>query len=126
MEKPSLKSLALSEKNAFRTKKVNVAEWENAVVMLREPSSPAWMKWREIINHDNAEDEHSLSDIEIAQRNLRADVVMFIDVLRDENGDVVFDESDINDVMAIYGPVHSRLLKQALDLTISVDDAEKK
>ena len=105
---------------------MNVAEWENTVVMLREPSSPAWMKWREIIHHDNAEDEHSLSDIEIAQRNLRADVVMFIDVLRDENGDVVFDESDINDVMAIYGPVHSRLLKQALDLTISVDDAEKK
>ncbi|EPF6138724.1 phage tail assembly chaperone, partial [Klebsiella pneumoniae] len=38
----------------------------------------------------------------------------------------VFTVNDTEQVEAIYGPVHSRLLKQALDLIRDADDAKAK
>ena len=116
--KLSLKELALSPKNAFRSKMVKVPEWNGIAVILREPSSAAWLRWRELMNTD--------AEAEQAQRNLRADVVMFSDVLLDEDKERVFSDDDTEEVMAVYGPVHARLLKQALDLMTTPDEAEKK
>lgn len=113
--KLSLKELALSPKNAFRSKMVKVPEWSGVTVILREPSSAAWLRWRELMNTDG-EGDKKLSEAEQAQRNLRADVVMFSDVLLDEDKERVFSDDDTEEVMAVYGPVHARLLKQALDL----------
>jgi hypothetical protein len=123
--KLSLKELALSPKNAFRSKMVKVPEWNGIAVILREPSSAAWLRWRELMNTDG-EDDKKLSEAEQAQRNLRADVVMFSDVLLDEDKERVFSDDDTETVMAVYGPVHARLLKQALDLMTTPDEAEKK
>ena len=123
--KLSLKELALSPKNAFRSKIVKVPEWNGATVILREPSSAAWLKWRELMNTDTGSEENK-SEAEQAQRNLRADVVMFSDVLLDEDKERVFSDDDTDTVMEIYGPVHARLLKQALDLMTTPDEAEKK
>jgi hypothetical protein len=67
-----------------------------------------------------------LSISEETQRNIRADAVMFIDVLLDEERQPVFALSELEDVIAFYGPVHARLLKQAMDLTTSPEEAEKK
>ncbi|ENS5445557.1 phage tail protein [Morganella morganii] len=123
--KLSLKELALSPKNAFRSKMVKVPEWSGVTVILREPSSAAWLRWRELMNTDG-EGDKKLSEAEQAQRNLRADVVMFSDVLLDEDKERVFSDDDTETVMAVYGPVHARLLKQALDLMTTPDEAEKK
>lgn len=123
--KLSLKELALSPKNAFRSKMVKVPEWNGVTVILREPSSAAWLRWRELMNTDG-EGDKKLSEAEQAQRNLRVDVVMFSDVLLDEDKERVFSDDDTEMVMAVYGPVHARLLKQALDLMTTPDEAEKK
>ncbi|PHM40490.1 phage tail protein [Xenorhabdus szentirmaii] len=79
-------------------------------------------------NHLTPEEEETvfLSAAEKTHRNIRGDVVLFIDVLRDEHGDPVFNAEDTEIVAEIYGPVHSRLLHQALDLMTAPADVEKK
>lgn len=57
---------------------------------------------------------------------MRADVTLFIDILLDTDLHPVFTVDDTEQVEAIYGPVHSRLLKQALDLIRDADDAKSK
>ena len=46
-------------------------------------------------------------------------------VLLDENGERVFSDEDQEQVSKIYGPVHSRLLAQALNLGMSQEEAGK-
>jgi len=122
----SLRSLALAPMAGFRTKTVTVPEWENATVKLREPSAQAWLEWQQVLNPKQEEAEpENLTAAERALRNKSADVVLFIDVLLEQDGAQVFTEEDKAQVEQFYGPVHSRLLKQALDLTTSAADVEK-
>lgn len=125
-KKLNLKALASAPMAGFRTKSVTVDEWEGATVVLREPSSTAWVEWRQIIKPDEDEAPGQLSAAQEARRNIDADVVLFIDALLDESGDHVFSADDKELVAGIYGPVHARLLKQALDLSTTPADAEKK
>ncbi|CCW31111.1 Tail assembly chaperone [Xenorhabdus nematophila F1] len=120
----NIRQLALTPKRGFRTKTVTVTEWDNATVTLREPSAWAWVRWNEVTS--SATEEEKLSTAEKVLRNTRADVVLFIDVLCDEDGETVFTPDDIEEVMNIYGPVHFRLLHQALSLVTTGDEAEKK
>ncbi|PHM45876.1 phage tail protein [Xenorhabdus mauleonii] len=120
----NIRQLALTPKLGFRTKTVTVTEWNNATVTLREPSAGAWVRWNEITRP--AEEDKKRSTEEVVLRNTRADVVLFIDVLCDEHGDPVFTPDDMDKVMNIYGPVHARLLHQALSLVTDRDEAEKK
>lgn len=120
----SLKELALSRQSAFRHTTVDVPEWEGAKVMLREPSAEAWLHWQDVIKPADTAGELSVS--ERAHRNLRADVTLFIDVLFDEQGEPVFSKDDFADVESVYGPVHARLLRQALNLTTDPKEAEGK
>lgn len=122
----SLRSLALAPMAGFRTKTVTVPEWESARVKLREPSAQAWLEWQQVLNPKQEEGEpEELTAAERALRNKSADVVLFIDVLLEEDGTQVFSEEDKSQVEQFYGPVHSRLLKQALDLTTSAAEVEK-
>ncbi|ELY7491567.1 phage tail protein [Cronobacter turicensis] len=126
VSKNSLRALALAPMAGFRTKIVTVPEWENATVKLREPSAQAWLEWQQVLNPKQTEVEsEELTAAERALRNKSADVVLFIDVLLEEDGSQVFSEADKPEVEQLYGPVHARLLKQALDLTASVSDVEK-
>ncbi|WP_447869964.1 phage tail assembly chaperone [Serratia fonticola] len=127
--KLNLKALASAPMAGFRTKLVEVAEWNGAKVILREPSPAGWGQWREIM--EPAEPKEGTKAVELSiteqtQRNIRADAVMFIDVLLDEDQKPVFTRKELDDVVGFYGPVHSRLLKQALALQTSLEDAEKK
>ncbi|WP_323859109.1 phage tail assembly chaperone, partial [Xenorhabdus doucetiae] len=110
----------------FRSKTVTVPEWDGVAVTLREPSAGAWGLWQEIISPPDDDETVSLSAAEKTHRNIRGDVVLLIDVLRDEHGDPVFTAEDTEIVAEIYGPVHSRLLHQALDLMTAPVDVEKK
>ncbi|MEG5632672.1 phage tail assembly chaperone, partial [Enterobacter hormaechei] len=67
----------------------------------------------------------TLTEAEKFLRNKEADVVLFIDVLLDENGERVFSDEDQELVSKIYGPVHARLLAQALGLGMSQEEAGK-
>lgn len=120
----SIKELALAKLSGFRHKTVAVPEWSGAKVVLREPSGEAWLRWQEIAKTGNEDEELSVS--ERAHRNLKADVALFLDVLCDEDKQPVFSVDDEEKVRQIYGPVHSRLLKQALDLITSAEDAQEK
>lgn len=125
----ALRDLALAPSSGFRSKVIEVPEWNGAKVMLREPSGEAWVKFREIMTPPEpaeGEEPQKLTMQEEFLRNKRADVVMFIDVLLDENGDSVFSDADEQTVSEIYGPVHSRLLSQALSLGMSQETAEAK
>lgn len=123
----SLRALALAPMAGFRSKIVTVPEWEGAQVKLREPSGTAWMEWQQIISPEPPEgQQEKLSASERAMRNKNADVVLFIDVLLDDDDMPVFTTEDREQVEQIYGPVHARLLKQALDLSTTMAEAEKK
>ncbi|WP_414146880.1 phage tail assembly chaperone [Erwinia sp. BNK-24-b] len=121
-----LRALALAPMAGFRSKVVSVPEWEEAKVKLREPSGQAWLEWQQIINPNPEGEPETLTAAERALRNKSADVVLFIDVLLDEEDMPVFTAEDKPLIENIYGPVHARLLKQALDLSTSQAAAEAK
>lgn len=120
-----LKTLALARLSGFRHKTVKVPEWGNVSVVLREPSAEAWYLWREVLNGDDAGDD-PLSVVEKPRRNLEADVTLFCDVLCDKDMKRVFTADDREQVLAVYGPVHARLLRQALELITDAESARKK
>lgn len=134
MSKQNLKALALAPMAGFRKKSVTVPEWDNAEVIIREPSAEAWIRWQAIANPEppktgegqEAPELPELTPAERAFRSMRADVTLFIDILLDTDLQYVFTVDDTEQVEAIYGPVHSRLLKQALDLIRDADDAKAK
>jgi len=123
--KNNIRSLILSPMAGFRTCTVKVAEWEGAEIKLREPSGKAWVEWREIMQPEE-DSEQKQTASQIAHRSMLADVVLFTDVLLDENDEPIFTDDDRKEVEQFYGPVHARLLKQALELGSSQADAEKK
>lgn len=125
--KKSLRDLALTAATAFRTKTVSVPEWNGASVTLREPSGEAWATFREFLDATpDGDDEAPLSPTQKFLRNKEADVILFLDVLLDESGARVFSDTDRATVSEIYGPVHARLLRQAIELGMTQDVAEKK
>ncbi|HBQ5958876.1 TPA: phage tail assembly chaperone [Klebsiella variicola subsp. variicola] len=134
MSKLSLKALALAPMAGFRKKEVTVPEWDNAKVIIREPSAEAWIRWQGIacpeppkpLEGQDPQEAPELTPSERAFRTMRADVTLFIDILLDTDLQSVFTVDDTEQVEAIYGPVHSRLLKQALDLIRDADDAKAK
>ncbi|EEW0091118.1 phage tail protein, partial [Escherichia coli] len=107
--KKDLKTLALARLSGFRHKTVKVPEWGNVSVVLREPSAEAWYLWQEVLNGDG-EDDDTLSVVAKTRRNLEADVTLFCDVLCDTDLQRVFAPDDREQVLAVYGPVHARLL----------------
>lgn len=123
----SLRALALSAASAFRTKTVQVPEWDGVTVTLREPSGEAWAKFREFLgDHPIETDGVKLSETQQFIRNKESDVILFVDVLLDEHRERVFSEDDHPLLMEIYGAVHARLLRQAISLGITQEEAEKK
>jgi len=123
MAKVNLKQLALAKLAGFRNKTVIVPEWQGAEVILREPSAEAWLRWQDATKSDEI-DEVSAS--EKALRALRGDVTLFIDVLCNPDQQPVFNVDDMDKVQSVYGPVHSRLLKQALDLVTGAENVRGK
>ncbi|HCD1363631.1 TPA: phage tail protein [Klebsiella variicola subsp. variicola] len=134
MSKLSLKALALAPMAGFRKKEVTVPEWDNAKVIIREPSAEAWIRWQGIASPElpkspegqEAPEVPEPTPAERAFRTMRADVALFIDILLDTDLQPVFTVDDTKDVESMYGPVHSRLLKSALDLIRDADDAKAK
>ena len=121
----NLKALAMSKMSGFRHLSIVVPEWEGATVILREPSAEAWLRWQDVVKKDEDE-ESELSVSKTMKRNLDADVTLFIDVLLDADEQPVFSPADADGVAEIYGPVHSRLLKKALNLITGAEDAKEK
>ncbi|HIH5019797.1 TPA: phage tail assembly chaperone [Klebsiella oxytoca] len=119
----NLRDLALAPMAGFRHKEIPVPEWGGVKVVIREPSAEGWINWR-TFNEPEREGE-KISIPEKTLRSINADVALFIDTFCDTDLQRVFTPTDQAAVAQMYGPVHSRLLKQALDLITSVEDAKK-
>ncbi|MDR4898401.1 phage tail assembly chaperone [Yersinia kristensenii] len=129
MTKKDLRTLATAPYAGFRHKTVVVPEWDGATVILREASSGAWLRWREVAvkGEPNPDETAKVSIEDQITNNILADVTLFVDVLLDESGQPAFSNEDIPLVAESYGPVHARLLKEALDLSKQdIETAEKK
>ncbi|MGM7863308.1 phage tail assembly chaperone [Yersinia enterocolitica] len=81
-----------------------VPEWDGATVILREASSGAWLRWREVAVKGEANpDETVKASIEDQiTNNILADVTLFVDVLLDESGLQAFSNEDIPLVAESY------------------------
>lgn len=121
-KKADLKALASKPLAGFKHKEIQFGD-EKA--MIREPSAGAWLAWQDKIkelDHENGE----MPLAEKAQIQLEADVLLFMSVFCDEDGHPVFDAADEEQVRGFYGPVHSRILKEALDMLTPVAQVEAK
>lgn len=118
----NLKTLALGRLAGFRHTTVKVPEWGDVTVVLREPSAEAWMRWNATAR---PEQEDELSVAAQARRHLEGDVELFTDVLCDTSMRPVFTRDDRDALLAVYGPVHSRLLRRALSLIADGENAKK-
>lgn len=123
----SLKDKAIQKNAGFRQKNIVIPEWEDARAIIREPSVHAWLIWQETLSEVN----DNLPKVDIRKSHIKADAYLLASSLLEENGDLVFEsEKDIDDLIKAYGPVHSRILKQALDLSdigkAPIESAKKK
>ncbi|GKX58344.1 phage tail assembly chaperone [Leminorella grimontii] len=118
--KKSIKELATAPQAGNCFAKEIVEEWDGVNIILREPPLEAWTRWQEIIKEE-ADGEEA-----VKLRDKRADITLFIASLLDTDFQPVFTESDMDELMAVYGPVHSRLVKRALALIPSPDSVKKK
>ncbi|WP_272575657.1 phage tail assembly chaperone [Providencia sp. PROV273] len=123
VKKFNLRDLALSAERSFRTKEIIIPEWDDADVIIREPSIKARMDHQALLDSAG---EKELSAIEQTELNIKADVILLIDVLLDKNKEPVFKLSDSDAVFETYGPVHSRILNAAFELTMTAEVAKKK
>src|SRR5471030_1179665 len=114
----SIRTLALAPLSGFRKKIVTVPEWGKAAVTIREPSSKGWIEWQQVISPEVPEGQEpvKMTPAQTVHRNMQADVILFIDVLLDENDQQVFKEEDRAQVEKIYGPVHSVCLSRRWNL----------
>lgn len=121
----NLKKLISAKNAGFRTSTITVPEWGGITVVLREPSVGAWSIWAESMRELEAYDDVNLSK----RKRIEAEAILFASTLCDENGNLIF-EGDYDDLITNYGPVHSRLLNQALALSgigqTPIEDAKKK
>lgn len=113
----NLKKLIAAKNAGFHTKKITVPEWGGITVLIREPSVKAWTQWAETIR---ALQECKNSEEKNRQR-IEAEAKLFASTLCDEEGNVIF-EDNYDDLITNYGPIHSRLLNQALELSDISDD----
>lgn len=144
MKKSSdLKSLIMSPLAGFRHIETTVPEWGDTTFILREPSGEAWAQFNDLatqIHSSGITDEEAppgeekdkpeltskLSAEEADKLAKLADAQMLVDVLLDSKGIPVFSNGDAELLAPHIGPVHSRVIRRAIDLAVSFDDAEKK
>ncbi|OVB26564.1 phage tail assembly chaperone [Escherichia coli] len=109
----------------FRKKGGRGREGRNVGGVRGGPGAGAWFLGREVLK-GGGEDTIPVWGGEKPRRNLEADVTLFCDVLCDTDLQRVFTPDDREQVLAVYGPVHARLLRQALELIADAESARKK
>lgn len=122
----NLKQIITAKNAGFRTKRVWVEEW-GVEVTIREPLHTELNRCSKTIN--DITDNKKLTEHEKDLVNIKAEATLFATVLLDDNGDFVFSD-DIDDLVKNYGPVHTRLVNEALELMSlkkePIKEAEKK
>ncbi len=115
-----IKKLATAPMSGFRHKLIPVPEWGPDVkVIIREPSAPDWVEWQSALKDkviDSGEDAPDNETLEQTQTGVEVEALLFSSILLDTSFNRVFTKDDLNVLIPVYGPVHTRLLNQALHL----------
>ena len=131
-----IKKLASSPLSGFRHKEVPVPEWGNVKVIIREPSAPDWAQWQSAlrgkvaVENEDAATNSELGEAQDLNLGIEIEAMLFSAILYDTKGLRVFTADDLGGLIQHYGPVHTRLLNEAIQLAgiggKPLEDAEKK
>lgn len=123
----NLREVITAKNSGFPTKTVNVPEW-NTTVTVREPLHTKISRYAKSIN--NILENEELTEDEMDIQSIKAEAILFVSVVIDDNGDLIFNNDDIEDLIKCYGPNHTRIVNEALSLVPHPDNpikgAEKK
>lgn len=123
----NLKEIITAKNSGFRTKKVEVPEW-GVTVSVREPLHINLNRYIKSIRDISENDK--LTEREKDIQNIKSEAVLFASVLIDDNGNLLLNDGNLEDLIKSYGPIHTRVLDQSIALTgllnKPLEEAEKK
>ncbi|MBM1145640.1 hypothetical protein GN155_017790 [Alcanivorax sp. ZXX171] len=133
-KKVNLRALAAAPLAGFRHTLVTVPEWDNSEVLIREHSAGEWQDFRATAGivppaAETAEEGAQPAEPAESPSDHYLDAWLLAKVLMDPSGTRVFDDDSIDELAAVFGPVHMRLLNEAVSLgglTVPEADAAKK
>lgn len=112
--KSKLKDKLSARNSGYRHILVEAPDFDGAIFMVFEPPLSDWVNYLKIVR-DNS-DDNELTEEQKIQKQIEAEAKLFVKCVRDENGDVIFPENEIKDLISSYGNAHSRLLEKGLNL----------
>lgn len=126
--KSKLKEKLAAKNSGFRHALVKAPDFDDSIFMVFEPPLSDWIAYVKVLR-DNQENEE-LSEDEKIRILAESEAKLFIKCVRDESGNAIFDDSELSELIDVYGNAHSRILEQGLKL-LSLDKnpmeiAEKK
>lgn len=124
----NLREAAIAKNSGFRTTSFMVPEW-GGEVFVREPLHLDFTRYIKTVESIN--ENQKTSDREKDELKIKAEAELFASIYVDENGDPIFDKyNDIDRLVKSYGPIHTRIVNQSIDLiglsNKPVEEAEKK
>lgn len=123
----NLKQIITAKNAGFRTKQIEVSEWQITVIV-REPLHIDFNRYIKSIKEIT--EQKQLTDEEKDSLSIKAEARLFADILLDDKGDLVFKPADLDDLIKNYGPVHTRIVNEAISLielgSKPIEEAEKK
>ena len=126
----NLKQIITAKNAGFRTQSFNVTEW-GVTVTVREPLHTDFYRYLKTIEQLNKQKKLSEHDKDVGR--IKAEAQFFATILIDENGDCIFnanDDTDMADLIKNYGPIHTRIVNNSIELiglkNDPIKEAEKK
>ncbi|WP_392552924.1 phage tail assembly chaperone [Orbus wheelerorum] len=113
-KKSKLKDKLAAKNSGFRHVLVEAPDFDNAKFMVFEPPLKDWMAYVSVVKLCS-EDNETTEDIK-AKKLIEAEAKLFIRCVRDENGDPIFGESELSELINVFGNNHSRILEKGLEL----------
>lgn len=126
--KSKLKSKLAAKNSGFRHVIVTAPDFDNAKFMVFEPPIKDWIAYISVVKA--CSDDGIKSEEEKTKALITAEAKLFIKCVMDENGDRIFVENELTDLIEVFGNNHSRILEKGLELLSlknnPIEVAEKK
>lgn len=112
--KLKLKDKLAAKNSGLRHVLVEAPDFDNEKLMVFEPLIKDWLSYVSVVKL--CEEDTELNEKIKAQKLVEAEAKLFIKCVRDESGDAIFNESELNDLISVFGNNHSRILEKGLEL----------